>query len=436
MPSARSPAASARPLVRDAAWSLVGEGAYAGGLLVTAIALARLGSVEALGEYTLGLAIATPAILLTNLHLRPAYVVDEGARFADYLGLRRATIPLALVLTGAVAMLGGHGWHTVAMVLAVGGLRAWESLSDILLAPAQRARDLAAVGRARALRGLATAAGVGLGLAITGDALVGMALALALLGALSLGPDTRTARRFAALGPPAPVRAWLGVARRTWPIGLAAALLAAGAQAPAYVLEHTHDVATLGQLGAVTSVAYVAQLVNVALGNAAIPRLAEQRRQGRALGPLLARLMLLVAACDGALVLGVLVLGATALHVAFGPGYAALAPDLVLAAAAAGVAGLANMLSQALTALERFGQQLVINAIGLPLGVAVALWLVPDGGLRGAMWALMVMAALRLGIYAVALGRALPRGGPEEIAAPPARAGERCPPPLPPPLPG
>lgn len=416
--------------MRDAAWSLVGEGTYAVGLLLTAMVLARLGSVEALGQYTLGLAIATPAILLTNLHLRPAYVVDEGGRFADYLGLRRATIPLALALTGVAAGLGGYDGRTVAMVLAVGGLRAWESLSDILLAPAQRAHDLATVGRSRALRGVLTAAGVGVGLVVTGDALVGMGLALVLLGALSLGPDARAARRRVSVEPPAGGWARLRLVRRTWPIGLAAALLAAGSQVPAYVLEHTHDVATLGQLGAVTSVAYGAQLLNVALGNAAIPRLAESRRRGQGLGPLLVRLVLVVAACDGMLVLGVLVLGGTYLRVVFGDEYGVLAPELVLAAVAAGVAGLANMLSQALTALERFGQQLLINAVGLPVGVALALWLVPGGGLRGAMWALLGVAGLRLAIYAGVLWRALAQARAQEIAARDARADRRCPPPL------
>jgi O-antigen/teichoic acid export membrane protein len=424
------------PLVRDAAWSLAGEGGYAAGLLVTAIVLARLGPPEALGQYTLGLAIATPVILLTNLHLRPAYVVDDGGRFADYLGLRRATIPIALALTGAVALLGGYDWRTVAMVLAVGGLRAWESLSDILLAPAQRAHDLGALGRSRALRGLYTAAGVGVGLWVTGDALVGMALALALLGALSLGPDAHAARRFASPGPPAPASARLALVRRTWPIGLAAALLGAAAQTPAVVLEHTHDVIVLGQLGVVMSVAYVAQLLNVALGNAAIPRLAAARRQGHGLARLLGRLLLLVAVCDGLLVLGVLVLGGTYLRVAFGAGHAALVPELVLAAAAAGVAGLANMLSQALTAQGRFGQQLAINAVGLGASVGLALWLVPAAGLRGAMWALMAMAALRLAIYAGALLWPGKPGHAEEIGDHDARAGSRCPPPLPSPLPG
>lgn len=433
MPVLRPPARAAAPLLHDAAWSLVGEGAYAAGLLATAMALARLGPAEALGQYTLGLAIATPLVLLTNLHLRPAYVVDAHARFADYLALRRITIPLALALTGAVAVLGGHDGRTLAMVLAVAGLRAWEALSDILLAPAQRARDLAAMGRSRALRGLLTATGVGVGLLATGDALVGMALALALLGAQSLGPDARTARRLASAGPAVAARSRLALVRRTWPIGLAAALLAAGAQTPALVLEHTHDVVVLGQLGAVTSVAYAAQLLNVALGNAAIPRLAACRREGRSIAGLLGRLLLVVAACDGLLVLGVLALGDAYLRLAFGDAHAGLGPELVLVAVAAAVAGLANMLSQALTALERFGQQLAINAGGLVAGVALALWLVPGAGLRGASWALLAMAGLRLAVYAGALVRVGAIGRTEEIAGGPARADGRCPPPPRPP---
>jgi O-antigen/teichoic acid export membrane protein len=219
------------------------------------------------------------------------------------------------------------------------------------------------------------------------------------------------ARRLVSVEPPAGGGARLRLVGRTWPMGLAAALLAAASQVPAVVLEHTHDVATLGRLGAVTSVAYVAQLLNVALGNAAIPRLAERRRKGRGLGPLLGRLVLLVAVCDGLLVVGVLVLGGTYLRVVFGDAYGALVPELVLVALAAGVAGLANMLSQALTALERFGQQLVINAVGLPVGVALALWLVPGGGLRGAAWALLGASAVRLAIYAGVLWRARDRTG-------------------------
>ncbi|MCX4246332.1 lipopolysaccharide biosynthesis protein [Paraliomyxa miuraensis] len=429
MPDAPAPPepTPSRPLWHDAAWSLLGEAGYAAGLLATVVLLARLGSEQTLGQYTLGMALATPAILLTNLHLRPAYVVDEGRWcFEEYLGLRLCTIPLALVLLGLGVVLMELDVRTAAMVMAVGGLRAWEALSDVLLAPAQKAQRLAAVGCSRALRGLLTAIGVGLGPWLTGDPLGGMVLALILLGGLSLGFDLAVARRHA----PGPLRlrlptaAILGLIRRTLPIGLAAAILAASTNAPAYALERFHDVGTVGRFGAVAIVMMMGQLVNVALGNAAIPRLARAHHEGRlGLRPI-GRLLLAVAVVNGLLVLGALCLGPTILRVVYGPAFGDLGSALLLAAAVAWVAGLANILSQAVTAAGRFGQQLVINAIALCGSVGLSLWLVPAEGLRGALWALLLLSGLRLVIYAavtVIASRPL-----EEIEGAVERGAKRC----------
>lgn len=404
--TAMTPApAPPRPLWHDALWSLLGEGFYAGGLFGTLVILARLGSVEVLGQYTLGLAIATPAILLTNLHLRPAFVVDDdGWRYDEYVTLRLLTIPLALLVTAAAAFLGGYDMRTVLMIVAVGGLRGWESLSDILLAPAQKAERMAAVGRSRALRGILTALGLGVGLALTDDALVGMALSLLLLAGLSLLHDIRVAQRFATPRPRRPTRALLALARHTLPIGLAATLLSASTNIPAYALEQHYDVAALGYFGAAMSIMYVGNVLNVALGNAAIPRLARRYRQGKGqLGGLLARLVAVVVGLNGVMIVGTLLLGAMYLRVVYGEPYVAYVTELELAAATAAVAGLANMLSQTLTAMGRFGQQLAINVVGVVGSVAATLWLVPGGGVRGAMLALLAISGLRLVIYAGAM---------------------------------
>lgn len=407
MPPPHARPLAARPLWLNAGWSLAGEGVHALGQFATLVILARLGSAQVLGQYTLGLAIATPMILLTNLHLRPAYVIDHGRwRYDQYLTLRMLTVPLALLLTIAVALLGGYGGRTVLMVAAVGGFRGWEALSDMLLGPAQKAEQMAAVGRSRALRGLLTATGLGLGLGLTGDALVGMALALALLGALTLVHDAPVARRFATLRPAAPRRELLALARHTLPIGLAAFILSASVSAPAFVLEHTHDVTTLGYFAAATSLMYVGNVLNVAMGTAATPRLARLYRTGRRpLLRLLAVLLVVVGGLGGAVVLAAALGGALYLGLAYGPAYLHYAPELVLATGAAGVAGLANMLSQTFTAMGRFATQLRINLISLAASVLLASWLIPGGGLRGATWALLALAGVRLCIYAVVILR-------------------------------
>ena len=390
----RSPTAAGRPrppaLWRDAVWSLLGEGLYAAGMFAVLVLLARLGSVEALGQYTLGMAIATPAILLTNLHLRPAYVIDGGRwRYEDYLSVRLVSVPLALLVVGVVAWGSGLGQTTAAVVLAVGGVRGLEALSDILVAPAQKAERMASIGRSRALRGLLSALGLGVGLLLARSVLVGLGLVLLLLLLQSLLHDLPVARRFG--GPVRlrlPTSALKGLVRHTAPIGLAAFLLAASVNLPAYVLERTHDVRTVGFFGAAMSVAYIGQVLNVALGNAAIPRLARRSEAG-GLRPLLLRLLVVVVALNGLVVLGAWWLGDLYLSLVYGSAYVAYTPALVLAAIAAAISGVTNMLSQTVTAMGRFGEpEEMANAVLFlasdESSFMTASTFLVDGGISGA----------------------------------------------------
>ena len=97
-------------------WTLLGEVAFAGGQFGLLIAMARLGSDEALGRYALGLAIATPLFVLTSLHLRPAYVVAKAGAmdFGHVLGLRLIGAPLAVVLAAVWSAIAGLDSTTAA----------------------------------------------------------------------------------------------------------------------------------------------------------------------------------------------------------------------------------------------------------------------------------------------------------------------------------
>ncbi|MEM9462567.1 MAG: hypothetical protein AAGF11_50935, partial [Myxococcota bacterium] len=165
----------------------------------------------------------------------------------------------------------------------------------------------------------------------------------------------------------------------------------------------------LGYFGAATSLMYAGNVLNVALGTATTPALARLHRAGRRpLRRLLARLLVVVGGLGGAVVLVALLWGARYLALVYGPTYSHYAPELVLATIAAALAGLANMLSQTLTAMGRFETQLSINALSLVASILIGLWLIPDGGLRGAAWALVGLATTRLGIYGVAVLRSPP----------------------------
>src|SRR5688572_12989036 len=86
------------------------------------MAIARLGSPLLVGQFALGVAIASPVILLANLDLRALLSTDARRefRFQDYLGLRLLTTLLALVAIGGLAAALGGSAEIAGVVVALG----------------------------------------------------------------------------------------------------------------------------------------------------------------------------------------------------------------------------------------------------------------------------------------------------------------------------
>src|ERR1022692_5216340 len=79
-----------RPLRVNFTWTLMGNVVYAGTQWGILVLLARLGNPEAVGQFSLGLAIAAPIMLFASLSLRAVQATDACLQFQfrDYAGLR------------------------------------------------------------------------------------------------------------------------------------------------------------------------------------------------------------------------------------------------------------------------------------------------------------------------------------------------------------
>jgi O-antigen/teichoic acid export membrane protein len=263
------------------------------------------------------------------------------------------------------------------------------------------------IGISRALRGLWWLGLLTLGLALAND-VIALALVAAAMLAHTLVFDRRKAGAVVVADDPTGTslrprfdrEALRGLAREALPVGIAAGLLGLTANIPAYVLEHHHGVAAVGILAAVLSIHQASSVINMALGNAAIARLAKLSvDDARGFWRLLAKLMALVLALNGVGVVVVVLLGDLYLRYGFAPEYADYLPQLVLASIAAVVVGLANILSQTLTALSQFRIQLWINLVVVIFTGAIGLWLIPSRGLDGAVETFLVVASVRFAIY-------------------------------------
>jgi hypothetical protein len=77
-------------LGQNFAWALAGNIIYALCQWGIIVVVARLGNPFMVGQFALGLAVATPVLMLTNLQLRVVQATDvKGVyAFGEYLGLR------------------------------------------------------------------------------------------------------------------------------------------------------------------------------------------------------------------------------------------------------------------------------------------------------------------------------------------------------------
>src|SRR2546430_9316589 len=84
----------------DFAWTLAGNLVYAGCQWGMVMALAKLSTATALGQFALGMAVTAPIFLFSNLNLRAILATDTSLEFPfrAYLRLRLLTTAAALGL--------------------------------------------------------------------------------------------------------------------------------------------------------------------------------------------------------------------------------------------------------------------------------------------------------------------------------------------------
>lgn len=88
-------------LRRNFSWTFVSNVVYAACQWGMLVVIAKLGSPEMVGQFTLGLAVTAPVMLFTSLHLRAVQATDAKQQyiFGDYLGLRLISTGLALAIS-------------------------------------------------------------------------------------------------------------------------------------------------------------------------------------------------------------------------------------------------------------------------------------------------------------------------------------------------
>jgi len=429
-PAARAAVLPPLSLRVNFAWNLVGHGVYGACQWGMLIALAKLGSPEIVGRFTLGLALCAPVVMFANLHLRAIEATDarHQFRFRDYLSLRLSTSALALAVIAAIAALGGYRLEVVLVILGIGLAKSVESVSDIIYGIWQKHERLNLIAISLMIRGPASLLALSLLVYLT-RSVAWAAFGLFATSTLTLLTfDAVNALRFAPPGRPQgflqavrllSLRGRLPVLRSlAWlalPLGVVSLLDSLNVNVPRYLIEKRLGEAALGYFAAMAYIMVAGNLVVGALAQSAAPRLARHYVEDRAA---FARLLWKLVQFSAALALGGVLLavlfGRPFLSLLYKPEYAAHADVFAWLMLAAGLGYISRFLVSSMTAARRIRAQAPLYALSLLVLAALCFYLVPNYGLAGAAWAICAgVAIVLIGAAAVNL-RALRSPAPQE----------------------
>jgi O-antigen/teichoic acid export membrane protein len=412
----------ARSLRANFSWTFVGNVVYAACQWAMLVVLAKLGSPEVVGQFALGLAITAPIIMLTNLQLRAVQATDaqRAYPFGDYLSLRLAMTPLALLVIAGVTSVSGYGWQTSLVILTLGLAKVFESISDVFYGLLQQHEQMDRIARSMMVKGPLSLIALAAAVALTGTIVWGAA-ALAAVWALRLFtydiPSGAAVLRAAhaaddEMESMRPTWQWRRLARLMWlalPLGCVMMLGSLVTNIPRYFIERFQGTHELGIFAAMAYIVVAGTTVVDALGQAVSPRLSRQYAAGEigAFRVLVAKVLGISALLGAVGVLLSLLVGRQALILLYRPEYAQHLDVFIWIIVAAGLGYLASVFGYAMTAARLFTIQVPIylaSIVAVTVGCAV---LVPGHGLLGAAWATCALFAVQLPLKGAAISFAL-----------------------------
>jgi len=405
-------------LRRNFSWTLASSVVSAGcqgGMLVV---LAKLGTPEMVGQFSLGYAIGAPLIVFTGLHLRSLQATDAVGEylFGHYLGLRILTSFVALALIWTAALLTGYSRETKLVVMAIGVAKVIESWQDIIYGLLQQRERMDRMAISIICRVLLELAALTLGLLLTGQllpAILGlMVVRLLVLTAydwrsvtlVSIPQLTGSCRHpnedswWGAMQPHWDLTKFGRLAWLALPLGIALTLASLNTNIPRLFIGRAMGEHDLGIFAALAYIMVGGNMVVMALGLSLSPRLSKYfaANQRSAFRKLLLKGSLIVTALGLSGVIIIHLAGRKILTIIYRPEYAEHVDVFLWLMVGAAIACLANFLRQSMIAARFIRIQLPLYALATFILSITCYYLVPLYGLLGAAWASLISALVIL----------------------------------------
>lgn len=407
---------AARSLRRGFALTLLGNFAYGAAQWGMLVVLAKFGSPELVGRFTLALALTAPVLMFAGLRLRAVVSTDAVGRYelGDYTGLLVLSLSAAMLVVAGLAGAGARsgGAELVLTVLILGLAKSVEQVGEFFAGVMQNHERMDLLARSQTFKGILSLAAFAGTMTATGS-LVWACAALAAAWTFGLyAVDLRAVVErlsvpAASLAPRFSREKLLSLARLALPLAFSVMLTSLFVNVPRYFIDALLGEREQGIFAAMAYVGVIGMRVVNSLAQVVIPRLAKQHAAGDMRG--FARLLALSSGVGVALgAFGVAVAaagGRPLLSALYSPEFAQRLDVFLWLMAAAGLGYLDSFLEIGVMSARQFWSHPYITAAGALVLAAGCAALAPSRGLLGVAMAMTLAQAVNIALRGLVLAR-------------------------------
>ena len=375
-------------LLKKAKWLVGGNFIFAFSQWVILIFFARMTNQENLGQYALALAIVTPIFAVGNLQLRPLYILDVNSEqkytytHFYYLRLICSFIALACCL-----VLGLFFNVSILVLLLVGLLKFFESYSDIIYAYYNAHDQTQLISKSLFLKGTLSVLAVAVGLYLF-DFYTALILFLIVYLVVWLFIDNLYIQKTQEIKK---MSLDLGIMKSAIPMGISLGIVTLQSNIPRLFLDQYASIEAVGIFTVLSYFIIVGSIFINSICQYLSPRLTHAWNHNRAYFKKLLSMALLIAGGLGLIAIFLsYFMGEFVLKLVYGAEYIAYADAFVLTMVAGFILYLATVLGYTLTAIGFIKQQVYLFSIVLIFSVLVSYLCIPEYGIVGGIYTLMV----------------------------------------------
>lgn len=375
-------------LLKKAKWLVGGNFIFAFSQWVILIFFARMTNQENLGQYALALAIVTPIFAVGNLQLRPLYILDVNSEqkytytHFYYLRLICSFIALACCL-----VLGLFFNVSILVLLLVGLLKFFESYSDIIYAYYNAHDQTQLISKSLFLKGTLSVLAVAVALYLF-DFYTALILFLIVYLVVWLFIDNLYIQKTQEIKK---MSLDLGIMKSAIPMGISLGIVTLQSNIPRLFLDQYASIEAVGIFTVLSYFIIVGSIFINSICQYLSPRLTHAWNHNRAYFKKLLSMALLVAGGLGLIAIFLsYFMGEFVLKLVYGAEYIAYADAFVLTMVAGFILYLATVLGYTLTAIGFIKQQVYLFSIVLIFSVLVSYLCIPEYGIIGGIYTLMV----------------------------------------------